>query len=45
MLAFFLTLSLAIIMLRTLKRDLERYSIAPNDLIDDFDEGFDTDIE
>lgn len=44
MLAFFLTASLAVILLRTLRRDCARYGIATNELIDDFDDGFDLDV-
>lgn len=43
MLALFLTVSLAVILLRTLRRDCARYGLSPNDLIDELDDGFDTD--
>lgn len=44
LLALFLTASLAVVLLRTLRRDCARYGIAPADMIEDFHDDFDNDV-
>lgn len=44
MLAFMLTASLAVILIRTLRRDCVRYGLASGQFVDDLDDDFDVDV-